>query len=276
MQYSFERRYRGAVQALIVDWAGTVVDYGSRAPAGVFVEVYRRHGVRISDEQARGPMGMEKRAHISAIAALPEVNAAWVAANGAAINEADIDEMYHEFLPLQLECLPRYADLIPGTRELVAACRARSIKIGSSTGYSRALMEVLMPEARRRGFEPDAMVCADDVPQGRPAPWMCFENAKRLGVWPMAAIIKVDDTIPGIEAGLNAGMWTVAVTKSGNELGLSEAEVAELTAEELRHRLAAASERLARVGTHYVIESVAELLPVVDEIEARLARGERP
>jgi phosphonoacetaldehyde hydrolase len=269
-------RYRGKIKAVIFDWAGTVIDYGSRAPAGVFLQVYKRHGVDITLDEARGPMGMEKRAHISTIAAMPGVAARWRKANDTDLGEADIDRMYDEFLPLQLACLPSYSELIPGTLETAAALRARGVKIGTSTGYSRKLMDVVEAEARRRGFVPDAVVCADDVPAGRPAPWMCLENARRLDVWPMAACVKVDDTTPGIEAGVNAGMWTVAVVKTGNEIGLTEEEVDSLPAHERERRLSRGRERMLAAGAHFAIDGVADLLPVIDEIEALLASGERP
>jgi len=274
--YLYQRRYCGSVKALIVDWAGTVIDYGSRAPAGVFVEVYKRHGVAISIAEARIPMGMEKRDHIQALAEMPGVAARWVEANGTPITAADIDGMYDEFLPLQLECLPQHADLIPGTLGIVATCRARGIKIGSSTGYARVLMNVVAAEAKKRGFAPDAIVCADDVPQGRPAPWMCFANLQQLGVWPVESAIKLDDTAPGIEAGLNAGMWAVGVAESGNEMGLSRAELAALSPAEHNARIHRAYDRLYRAGAHYVINSIADLLPVLESIERRLEAGDRP
>jgi phosphonoacetaldehyde hydrolase len=271
-----DRRYRGKIKAVVFDWAGTVIDYGSCAPAGVFVEVFKRNRVAITLAEARGPMGMEKRAHIAAIAAMPGVGERWRQANGRALRGVDIDRMYDEFLPLQIASLPSYSDLIPGTLEVVAALRARGIKVGSSTGYSRRLMDVVEFEARRRGFEPDAIVCADDVPAGRPAPWMCFENMKRLDVWPVQACVKVDDTLPGIEAGLNAGMWSIGVVKTGNEIGLSGEEVDALPRteyEELSHR---GRERMSQAGAHFVIDGVADLMPVIDEIEANLQHGERP
>lgn len=268
--------FGGPLRAVIFDWAGTIVDYGSRAPAGVFVEVYRRHGVAISMAEARGPMGMQKRDHIEAIARMPGVADRWRAANGATLGGADIDTMYHEFLPLQLACLPDYADVIPGAIETFAACRARGMKIGTSTGYSRPLMDVVEAEARRRGLVPDLVVCADDVPAGRPAPWMCFENLKRLDAWPPAAAVKVDDTLPGIVAGMNAGMWTVGVALSGNEMGLAREEAAALLDAERDSRLRAADKRFVEAGSHYVIDSVADLIPVLDEIDARLKRGDRP
>ena len=270
------RRYCGSLKAVVFDWAGTIVDYGSCAPAGVFIEVFKRRGVTISQAEARAPMGMEKRAHLSAIAAVPEIRQRWQNANESGITERDIDQMYAEFLPLQIACLPQYADLISGTLELVEGCRRRGMKIGTSTGYARVLMDVLVPEAAQRGLRVDVVVTADEVPQGRPAPWMCIENAKRLGIWPMQALAVVDDTIPGVEAGLNAGMWTVAVAKSGNELGLSFGEIAALSATDCQHRLDAAYNRFLDSGAHYVVDTVAQLMPVLDDIEARLRRGETP
>jgi phosphonoacetaldehyde hydrolase len=270
------RPFAGPVRAIVFDWAGTLVDYGSRAPAGVFVEVFKRHGVVITLDEARGPMGMEKRAHIESLTGLPAIQDRWRQANGRAVSQRDIDDMYQEFLPLQRECLPQYADLVPGTVEVIDRCRKRGIKIGTSTGYARTLMDVLVLEAARRGFTADAVVTADEVPRARPAPWMCFENAKRLGVWPTEAMVVVDDTVPGLEAGLGAGMWTVGVAKSGNELGLSLEEVESLAAADCQRRLDVAYGRLFHCGAHYVVDSVADLLPVIDDIDARLARGEKP
>ena len=272
----FSPSYTRRVAAVLFDWAGTVIDYGSRAPAGVFVEVFKRHGVALTLAEARGPMGLEKRAHLTTLADLASVQQRWRAANGCAISERDIDRMYEEFLPLQTECLPRYAELVPGTVDVVERCRQRGIKIGSSTGYARVLMDVLAPEAARRGFVPDAIVTADEVPEGRPAPWMCLENAKRLGVPAMQTIVVVDDTVPGIEAGRNAGMWAVAVAASGNEIGLSFEEFEWLAPADRQRRLDVACERLCVGGAHYAIDTVADLLPVIDDINARLAGGERP
>jgi len=275
-EFTFQRRYRDKLQALVFDWAGTLADYGSCAPAGVFIEVFRREGVNLSMAQAREPMGRAKRDHIQAIVRMPAVAQTWEEQRGAPCSEADIDRMYEAFLPLQLAALAQHADLIPGTLEVVAACRQRGLKIGSSTGYTRTLVEVCIAEAGKRGFTADAVVCAEDVPAGRPAPWMVFENAQRLGVYPLEAVVKIDDTLAGIESGLNAGAWAVGVAKSGNEIGLTEPEIAALPAEELNQRLRQAYVRMYQAGAHYVIDTNADLLPVLDDIERRLRRGEKP
>lgn len=270
------RTYTGPLKAIILDWAGTTMDYGCFAPAVVFVDVFERKGVPITIEEARVPMGAHKRVHIAAISKLPSVAERWRAKYGRECTEADIDEMFADFVPCQMACLADYADLIPGCREAVAAFRARGLKIGSTSGYTTEMMELLLAEAKKRGYEPDSSVCASQVPFGRPEPWMCLENAKNLRVFPMEAIVKVGDTLPDIEEGLNAGMWTIGLAKTGNEMGLSVDQIARLPREELERRLERAYARLRGVGAHYVVDSIADVPPILDEIDARLARGERP
>ncbi len=268
--------YRGPLKAIVLDWAGTTMDYGCYAPAVVFVEVFRDKGVPITMEEARVPMGAHKRVHIASIAKLPAVAERWRSAHGQDCTEADVDAMFAAFVPLQLGCLAQYADLIPGCLEAVAAFRGRGLKIGSTTGYTTPMMELLLAEARQRGYEPDVSVCADDVPYGRPEPWMCLENAMRMRVFPMHAIVKVGDTLPDIAEGRNAGMWTIGLAKTGNEMGLNANEIAQLKAEELGPRLARAYDRMREVGAHYVVDSIADVMPLLDVIDARIAVGDRP
>ena len=275
-QFSYSRRYRGRLQAVIFDWAGTTVDHGCIAPASVFVEIFQRHRVPIEMAQARAPMGMNKRDHLLAILQMPSIAEAWQSVHGRPPEEADIDTMYTEFIPLQVECVRRYADPIPGVVNIIAQLHQRGIRVGSNTGYNREIMDALVPVAAAAGFEPDCMVCSTDVPEGRPAPWMALENARRLNVYPMSAVVKVDDTAPGIEEGLNAGMWTIAVTETGNEVGLSYEDLQALDPSQRQDRRQMASRRLASSGAHYVINGVADLLPCLDDIEQRLARGEQP
>ncbi len=269
-------RYCGPLRAVILDMAGTIVDYGSCAPAGVFIELFRRHGIPITMAQARGPMGAHKRDHVAAIGAMPEVANAWRAANGREATDVEIEALYRELIPLQLAALPAYSTLIPGTLEAAGEFRRRGLSIATTTGYNREMMDVVLREMRRQGFEPDAAVCVDDVPAGRPEPWMALEAAKRLRAYPPAACVKVGDTVPDVLEGLNAGMWTVALTKTGNELGLPEAEVLALDSGELRARLDLAASRLTEAGAHLVVQSIGDLPPVLGELNRRLAAGGSP
>ncbi len=264
------------IRAVVFDWAGTMIDYGSRAPAAVFMEVFRQQGVPITSEQARAPMGMAKRAHIEAISLMPDVATRWIAKFGSEPTQQQIDSMYEEFLPLQKSVLSEHGQLIPGASETARWCREHDIKVGGTTGYTQELMSVVLPMAAEQGYAPDDSLGADDAPAGRPAPWMIFELAKRFDVYPMRHIVKVDDTMVGIEAGLNAGTWTVGVTKTGNELGRSLEEINDLPEEELEQMLLKAKRRFQSAGAHYVVESVAELPAIIAHINQKLSAGEPP
>jgi len=264
------------LKALILDWAGTAVDFGSRAPMGAFVEAFAQVGVEITIPEARGPMGLPKRDHIAALLASEAISARWRAAHGAAPTEEDVDRVLSIFEPLNVEVIPRHADLIPGLLEVVAEARSRGMKIGSTTGYTRPIMEKLMPLAAASGYAPDNVVCAGDLSAGRPSPLMMYRTFADIGVWPPASCVKLDDTEPGIAEGLAAGTWTVGLALSGNSAGYSREELEALTPEKLVEVRAAAAEKLYRAGAHFVIDSVADLLPVLDAIEARLAAGLRP
>ncbi len=274
--FRYQRRYQGQLKAVLLDWAGTTMDYGCYAPAVVFIEVFKRKGVAISMEEAREPMGAHKKVHIRSITQIPAVAKRWEGVHGCLPGEEDVEEMFAEFVPLQLDCLADYGELIPGCIESVEACRRRGYKIGSTTGYTIEMMEILQGEAKRRGYEPDATVCASQVPAGRPEPWMCLENMKQLGVYPPEACVKIDDTLPGVEEGLNAGMWTIGLAKTGNEIGLTDEEIAALPAADYERRIERAYRRMHQTGTHYVVDGIADIMPCLDDIERRLTGGEKP
>lgn len=268
--------YTGPVRAVVLDWAGTAVDYGCIGPVAVFLEVFTRRGVPPTVAEARAPMGLMKKDHIRAMCAAPDLAARWQAVHGAPPGEADVESMYAETEPLMVACIRNHADPIPGLQDAVAALRGLGIKIGSTTGYTGPMMAELRPEAARRGYAPDAVFCSTDVPAGRPFPWMCYQNAMALGVYPMAAMVKVGDTVSDIQEGRNAGMWTVGITKTGNELGLPQAEAEALPPQELAARLSAIEARLTGAGAQYVVEDIAAVPAVVAAINRRLAAGEQP
>jgi phosphonoacetaldehyde hydrolase len=261
--------------AAIFDWAGTVLDHGSRAPVATLQEVFEGAGVPVSLEEARLSMGIAKRAHIASILALPRVSAEWQLRYGCMPLEADIDRLYAAFVPRQLACLERHSVVIACVPETVDQIRARGLKVGSTTGYTRPMLDFLLMLAKSQGFSPDCAFCPEDVPGGgRPAPWMCYLNAIRLQVSPLWTIVKIGDTPSDIAEGRNAGMWTIGITRTGNEVGLTAAEW-EATPAPLRSKaLARAAIRLREA--HYLAETVGDCLNLLDEIDARVAAGERP
>lgn len=264
------------VKAVVLDWAGTVVDHGCIGPVAVFIEVFKRHGVAASVACARKPMGLMKKDHVRAMTQDPEVAALWRAAHGRDPGEPDVDAMYLLTEPLMVECIARHADIIPGALDAVAAFRAMGLKVGSTTGYTRPMMDVMTVEAARNGYTPDTMVCSSDVPAGRPTPFMCFKAALDLAVYPFRDMVKIGDTESDVAEGANAGMWTIGLTTSGNEMGLTKAELDALPAAELAARQEAVARRLLAAGADYVAPYLADCPPLVAAIDARLAKGERP
>ena len=276
MDFSYRRSYRGPIEAVLLDWAGTTLDFGCMAPAVVFVEVYKRKKVPITIEEARAPMGAHKRVHIQRISELDSVRRRWQETHGRLPNDDDVSAMFAEFVPLQLECLSKYSALIPGTLEAIAALRARGIKIGSTTGYLTEMMKINQADAKRQGYVPDATVCAADVPAGRPYPYMCLQNVIKLGVSAVQACVKIDDTVPGIEEGLNAGMWTIGLAVSGNEVGMKLDEWRALPPAEQKIKRDRAYTRMQQCGAHYTVDTIADIMPCIDDIQARIRRGEAP
>jgi phosphonoacetaldehyde hydrolase len=276
MDFIFQRSYRGPLKAVIMDWAGTAVDYGSFAPTAVFLRLFESRGLRITADDARSGMGLMKKDHLRTILARPAVAEAWKVEHGTSASEADIDYLFNDFVPMQTSVLKEFAEPIPGLLNVVKELREQELKIGTTTGYLRSMMEVLAPQAQKNGYVPDCIVCPDEVTAGRPYPWMCYENAIRLNVFPMQAMVKVGDTLVDIEEGLNAGMWTVGLSLTGNLLGLNHAEVKALSKKEKKEARNRIEGQFYQSGAHYVIDGIWDLLKVLEDINFRQAQGERP
>lgn len=268
--------FRGPLTTAIFDWAGTVLDFGCIAPVAAFREAFAEAGVDISEAEARLPMGAAKREHIELILAQPQVQTRWLTAKGAASTQDDVDRLYTEFLRIDEVNCAKYSAMIPGALETIAAMRAQGVAIGSTTGYPRSIMDGLIPLAEAQGYAPDCCVTVSEVAHGRPWPDMPLANALALGVADLRACVVVDDSPTGLVSGRAAGMWTVGIIASGNEVGLPLEDWLVL-GEEARDRLRhSARAKLEAAGAHYVIDSIADLLPVIDAINARLAIGEAP
>ncbi|MBZ0332707.1 phosphonoacetaldehyde hydrolase [Marinobacter sp. AL4B] len=274
--YRYTRSYTGPVQAIILDLAGTCVDFGSLAPIQAFLTLFESEGLSLTEAEAREPMGTEKREHIRQLLAMPRIRQQWRERSGAEPTEQDIERLYHAFVPFQTQAIAERSELIPGALALQGFARDHGIKLGVNTGYSREMVNVMLPELYRQGFEPDSVVCATEVPQGRPAPYMSFCNAMELGATAVQGCVKVDDTATGIEEGLNAGMWTVGVVASGNAVGLSREQFDGLEETVRAQRLALSHRKMAQSGAHYLIDSIADLPEVLACIQDRIEAGDCP
>ncbi len=261
------------LKALVLDWAGTTIDFGSVAPARTIERLFRARHIDIAPEEARRDMGLPKKEHLRGILSQPRIREVWSQIYGAPPAGADVDTLYADFIPMQLSCLNEYSAVIPGVPEAVERFRARGLRIGSTTGYTREMVDHLLGPSAGRGYAPDCSLTPGEAGSGRPHPFMMFQCAVRLQVYPMAAIAKAGDTPADIYEGLNAGSWAIGIAGTGNRIGLTQEDFLSLPPAERETLLADARAELALAGAHYVVDSVAELDPVLDAIDAILAQS---
>jgi len=276
--FVYHRSYTGRVKGLILDWSGTTADAYVLAPAVVFVQVFQNHGVDVTMSEARGPMGLRKDLHIKAMTEIPEIRERWHGIHGQYPNQANVDRMFEDFVPLQLDCLRNYTTLLPLVAETTQSLQKQGIKIGSSTGFVRSMVDILEEDAEKQGYSPDASVAGDEVINGaRPKPFMVYRNLDLMNVHPIQSVVKVDDTVSGVGEALEAGCWGVGIARYSNYMDMDTLEEAgSLPEEEIQRRLIKTRDILQKAGAHYVIDTFDQLVGVVDDINLRLSRGDRP
>ena len=179
---------------------------------------------------------------------------------------------------MQIDCLQTYTTLLPGVAETTQKFQKDGIKIGSSTGFVRSMVDVLEADAKKQGYVPDASVAGDEVVNGaRPKPFMVYRNLDLMDVSPIQSVVKVDDTISGVGEALEAGCWGVGIARYSNYMNIDTLEQGEsLSGDDLARRLEFSRETLRKSGAHYVIDTFDQLVGVIDDVNQRLARGEKP
>jgi phosphonoacetaldehyde hydrolase len=254
---------RDRFDLVILDWAGTMVDFGCQAPVIALKEAFARRGVALTDSQARRDMGKAKEDHVRALLQDPAVAKGWEEARGVAPAGTDVAALMTDLGPLMRDQAARAARLIDGARCMVEALRAAGVKVASSTGYTRDMMAPVLSEAAAQGYIPDHLVCSGETPVGRPSPLMIYKACAELGVWPLSRVVKVDDTESGVAEGRAAGCFTVGVAASGNGVGLSAEALFALPAADREARIEATKKSLLAAGADIAIGSVAELIGVL-------------
>jgi phosphonoacetaldehyde hydrolase len=258
------------LKAVVLDWAGTTVDYGSLAPVRALHQLFASVDISLGESEIRRDMGLPKKEHIGKLLSSPRLREAWQKLRGHLPNQTDVEEMYKAFIPLQFSCLAEYSAVIPQVGEIVQKFRRDGRKIGSTTGYSRAMLDLLVDQSEKEGYRPDCNLAPEDVGAGRPYPFMMYESAVRLQVYPLAAIAKIGDTPADIEEGLNAGAWSIGIAATGNMIGLSLGDFQALSEADRESRLVEARRELEEAGAHYVVDTLAEVPAILEDIDARL------
>lgn len=213
------------IEAVIFDWAGTTVDFGSMAPVQAFVKAFGEFGITPTLDEVRKPMGMPKLEHVRTMMQMPRIAEEWEKVHGAAWMKNDVDRVYEASESAIMGILNDFTEPKPYVIEAVRILKGRGIAVGSTTGYTSEMMEIVAPEAAKKGYEPDVFVTPDDVGgKGRPYPYMVFRNLEKLGVSSVQAAVKVGDTVADIKEGRNAGLISIGIVEGSSVMGLSEKE----------------------------------------------------
>ena len=261
------------IDCIIMDWAGTAVDYGCFAPVAAFLKAFKEIGVDVTLEQARRPMGMAKIDHIRELFRMEEIGSQFVDLYHRDWTEDDVVEMNRKFEGYLFASLSEYVTPIPGVIDTLAGLRARGICIGSTTGYTRAMMDVVVPGAAAKGYTVDNCVTPDGLPKGRPFPYMIQKNMDDLGITDTDTVLKYGDTIADIKEGINARVWTVGVVMGIH--AATQEEAARMPLAELEYRKTQVRRRMLEAGAHYVVDTIAELPDVIDNINSKLEEAGR-
>jgi len=192
-----------------------------------------------------------------------------------------VDKLFADFVPMQMAVLDKYSELIPGTVEAVNTLRQKyNLKIGLTTGFTRVMVDKLLVNAKRQGFEPDTTVAGDEVPNNmgfRPAPFMVYQNMCKLGVFPIHTVLKVDDTVTGVGEGVNAGCWIIGIAGWSNYTDVDSLEHwANMSAQEKEKRRQRSRKLLKDSGAHYVVDTISEVPACVEDINQLLKSGKMP
>ena len=165
-----------------MDWAGTAVDYGCFAPVAAFLKAFAEKGLTVTMEEARGPMGMTKIDHIRELFKLPSVTEQFKQNYNRNWTEEDVVSIYKEFEKHLFASLEEYTTPIPGVIEVIEKLKRDGIKIGSTTGYTTAMMDIVLPGAAAHGYTTDNCVTSNNLPAGRPKRLLRLSGI----VWTMA------------------------------------------------------------------------------------------
>lgn len=231
---------------IVFDWAGTLIDHGSRAPVETFVELFRIRGIQIGEAVAKGPMGLGKRDHIKTILSNLSVSEAWKNTFGEDPTDKDVDAIYGEYESIQIETIKKHSKVIHGAVDVVSFFRHQGIKVFGTTGYPRKVAEKVWQLAADQGLELDGNVCNCDVRVGRPSPFMLFRAMELANVYPSDNVLKVGDTVPDVLEAKHAGALAVSVLTTGTDW----------TGEVCRNRL---KEQFISAGALDAIDSIADL-----------------
>ena len=255
------------IEAVIFDWAGTLVDFGCMAPLEALRKSFSERGIEVTDQELRRHMGLPLKEHVREILRIPEVRQRRKAAYAeSAEEEKALTERTEELL---LESVRQYSVPKPYVRECLETLRKAGIKIGSTTAYTEDIMDLVTEEAKSRGVWVDEWFCPEcSGEKGRPYPYMIFKNMQFLGISGVDRVIKVGNTPADIQEGKRAGVLTVGILEGSLAMGMTADDFEDLSGEADEKECARTRPIFCEAGADYVIANLKELPELIRRLEA--------
>jgi phosphonoacetaldehyde hydrolase len=251
------------LRLLVSDLAGTVVDFGVFGPTMAFRQVFENAGVAVKISDIRKFMGCHKREHLQKLLALPSTQEQWIKVHGARPDAKVESALYDAFVPLQLKVLETESQILRGARDAIQIARLHHMQIGATTGYVKSMASVVRQKLLEQGIRFDSMVASDEVETGRPGPAMIQMNQLLTGVANSNEVVKIGDTPEDI-------------LESSNRVGLRQPEFDMLTPVQKLAVLRDARDHLSTARPDFIVNSVAEVPNICNQINYGLMQGRLP
>jgi len=187
------------IKLIVFDLAGTVIEDAGQVPAA-FTAALRNHEIEITSGSIREMRGASKR----------EVIQRFVERR-LGDSKADVlartEEIYNSFRSTLAGMYEKDGVReIAGATEVFTWLQKRGVRVALNTGFDRTITDLLVNSMPWDGGLINAVVCGDDVPQGRPAPYLIFRAMEMSGVTSVHQVTTVGDTVLDLQAGQNAGV----------------------------------------------------------------------
>lgn len=181
------------IELVVCDMAGTTVRDAGQVPQA-FTSALAAHGIPVTPQAINSLRGASKRLAIFNL----------IPAGGD--RAARAEQVYATFVQHLAQAFNGTVEPVPGAREAIAALRASGVRVALNTGFDRDTTNLLLDALHWRVGVVDAVVCGDEVTQGRPAPYMIFHCMEATGVTDVRRVANAGDTVLDLQAGRNAGV----------------------------------------------------------------------
>ncbi|MEV0821689.1 phosphonatase-like hydrolase [Nonomuraea rubra] len=196
------------IELAVLDIAGTTVEEHGAVYVALEEAVRAAGGTPSAADIGRW-MGSGKREAITALLDGP---------GGGLPSDERVDAAFADFRArLSAAYAARPPAPLPGVPEAIAELRAAGVKVALTTGFDREVTTSLLSAIGWEHGVLDAVVCVDDVPAGRPAPYMIFRAMEATGVSDVGRVLTAGDTVRDLQAGTNAGARIVAGVLTGSQ-----------------------------------------------------------